>query len=450
MAVVTQPQQAGTQALVVLLQLAKRARSAESLQQLAFIMVNETLQLLHYRQAALWTHQGLGRIMALSGTPVPETNAPYCQWLSQVCNTLARATVTSPLPLTSNDLPPALAEEWGQWLPENALWLPLLNPQGQARGGLLLAKDTHFTQAEQTLALELTHAYQHAWHSLSPRPPLLNRLLNLKQVPHTRLAIALSVLFILCFPVHLSVLAPAEIIPLQPFLVRAPLEGVIDQIHVQPNQPVTLNTPLFSLDTTLLKTQHAIAQEAYNTAQEEYRQAAQLAVVDDKSKITLALRKGQMAEKSAELDYTAAQLGRVQVKAEHEGVAVFKDVNDWQGKAVVLGEKILLLANPKQVEMRIDLPASDVIELTEGAKVTLYPNGNPLMAIDATVTTIAYQAEATASGILAYQLKAQLAPSATPPRIGLMGTAKVYGHNVPLIYMLSRKPLAALRQMVGW
>lgn len=52
-------------------------------------------------------------------------------------------------------------------------------------------------------------------------------------------------------------------------------------------------------------------------------------------------------------------------------------------------------------------------------------------------------------GVLGYRLKAALAAGTAPPRIGLRGTAKIYGDRVALIYYLLRRPLAAARQFFG-
>jgi hypothetical protein len=251
-------------------------------------------------------------------------------------------------------------------------------------------------------------------------------------------------------PVPLTVIAPAEVVPRDPFLVRAPLDGVIDQFLVQPNQVVNAGTALFNLDTTALQTRNAVARKAYDTAREEYRQAAQLAVSDDKGKLDMATRRGVLEEKSVELAYTNEQLGRVQVKAERAGVVVFADVNDWLGKAVVMGEKILTLADPQQVELAIQLPVGDSIDVAPGAAIKLYPNGNPLRAFDTRLTHAAYHAEPLPDGRLVYRLKARFTEGSALPRIGLMGTAKIYGDHVPLGYYVLRRPLTSLRQWVGW
>jgi multidrug efflux pump subunit AcrA (membrane-fusion protein) len=44
-------------------------------------------------------------------------------------------------------------------------------------------------------------------------------------------------------PVHLTVLAPGELVAAQPVVLRAPLDGVIDKVHVQPNQMVRKGQP---------------------------------------------------------------------------------------------------------------------------------------------------------------------------------------------------------------
>lgn len=449
-------QQDNSHVLMTLLQLGRRARSVKSIEELGFVMVNETLQLFSYRQAAFWLTGGLGldgfgRITTASGTPQIDPNAPYIQWLSQLTRTLQKSDDKTVRIVESSELPEHIASDWHNWLPEHILWLPLVNSQGdEVNGGLLFARSEPWIPAELALANELGQVYQHALEALSPRRHWQLNLREKLKPTRTKAWIAAGTLAICLFPVRLSVLAPGEVIPRDPFLVRAPLDGVVENFYVRPNQPVSIETPLFSLDTTVLQSQHAVAQQAYITAEEEYRQAAQLAVTDDKSKLEMALRRGALAEKSVELDYTAEQLGRVQVKAERAGVAVFNDINDWQGKAVVLGEKILLLADPNKVELSIELPAGDIIAIEPGDQVKLYPNASPVSSYNARVTTVAYRAEPTITGILSYRIKAELDTNQNVPRIGMMGTAKISGNRVPFIYYLLRKPFSAARQWLGW
>ena len=431
--------------LLSLLQLGRRARSAESIAALGFILVNESHQLFDYRQAAFWLN---GHIATVSGVPQVESNAPYVQWLGEVCKALGQAG-GSPRTITAADVPETLAERWVEWLPAYAFWMPLTHAE-KRQGALLIATEEPLSERAAALAGEIASIYAHAVAALQPRQTLRERAVAALRPTRQRLLVGGAVLLVAALPVRQSVLATAEVVPSDPFLVRAPLDGVIDRFLVQPNQSVTIGTPLFAMDVTALQTRNEIARNAYDTAQEEYRQSAQAAVTDDKSKLDVALRRGQLAARAAELDYAQSQLGRVQVKAERAGLAVFADVNDFQGKAVMLGERILTLANPSEVALSIDFPAREQLDLKVGTAVTLYPSDAPLQSYRARVTQIAYHAEAARDGVLAYRLKAQFVTGEEVPRIGLMGTAKLTGDRVPLIYYALRRPLTALRQWLGW
>ncbi|PTT76270.1 secretion protein HylD [Pelomonas sp. HMWF004] len=430
--------------LLTLLQLGRRARAAPDLATLGFVAVNETLQLLPYRQAALWTELGLPRVAAVSGLPQPDPGAPYVQWLGKACRQLTKAQ-TAAGPIDASALPDSLRDEWPQWLPAQAMWLPL-----QQRGALLLARDPAWSEADTALLKELADVYGHALAGFAPRQSGLDRSFGWLRTARAKRRLALAALVVCLIPIRVTVLAAAEVVPKEPLLVRAPLDGVIERFDVQPNQAVKSGDPLFSLDTTALRTRYEVARKAYDTAQEEYRQSSQAAVTSDKNRADLALRRGQLQEKLVELSYTSGQLDRVQVKAEREGIAVFADVNDWLGKAVAIGERILLVADPAKVELTAHLPAADHIEVQAGDVLTLYPQGSPLASFDAKVTSVAYRAEPTAEGFLAYRIKAEFEPGQASPRIGQLGTARVRGPWAPLAYVVLRRPLATLRQWLGW
>lgn len=435
---------ASVQGLLGLLQLGQRVRAATSIEALGFVAVNETRAVLGYRQAALW-REGSG-VAAVSGVPQVEHDAPYVQWLARFFRVLGP--VHAPRVLDPATLPALVAEEWSTWLPLHALVMPL--PQaGGPQALLLLAREQPWLDEELALAGELGALLGHGLYALRPREALWRRGVALLRRRKAWWKIALALLVICLIPVRLSALAPAEVTPVDPFVVRAPLDGVIDSLKVVPNQPVKTGALLFNLDATTLRSRYASARKAYETAQEEYRQSAQQAVTDDKSKLQMAERRGDLAQKAVDVAYSADQLARVQVKAERDGVAVFADVNDWTGKAVVVGEKVLVLADPTRVELTGFLPVGDQIALAPGADVTFYPKASPFTAYHATVQSVAYKATPTDEAVLAYRVKARFAAGEALPRLGLMGTSRLYAGRVPLIYYVLRRPLASLRQWLG-
>jgi len=152
-------------------------------------------------------------------------------------------------------------------------------------------------------------------------------------------------------------------------------------------------------------------------------------------------------QKRAELNYARDLLQRSEVRAERDGIAVFADADRLVGKPVRTGERLMELADPQQAELKIELDVGDVIPFPSDAGVALFLDSDPLQRHDAQLTSVAYEAAMTAAGLLAYRLDARFLSKT--PRIGLRGTAKIYGEYVPLAAYLFRRPLAALRKTVG-
>jgi hypothetical protein len=451
------PQDHVVRELATLLQLARRAREAQDAPALGFVAVNESRQLFPYRQAALGRANLLAsllpaEVMSVSGLPQPDPQAPYVQWLGHVFRHLSASTQaeTAPRSLRAQDLPETIAADWHAWLPEHVLFLPLVGPDRERFGDLLLAREEAWDAHDLALGAELADAYGHALARFVPATSWYERARQWLLPKTRRWTFAAVIAAVILCPVRMSVLAPAEVVPQEPFLVRAPLDGVVDRFHVRPNQIVKAGDPLFDLDTTALRSRLGVTRKAYDVAEEEYRQAAQMALSDEKSKRDMVLKKGRLDEKAVELDYSQQLLDRVQVKAQRDGVAVFADVNDWQGRAVAIGERVLVLADPAKTELTISLPVADAAELESGASVTLYPNGAAFSSFEATLTSAMYQAEPTPEGILAYRLKARFDSGQALPRLGQMGMAKVRAGWTPLSYYVLRRPLAAARQWLGW
>jgi len=120
-----------------------------------------------------------------------------------------------------------------------------------------------------------------------------------------------------------------------------------------------------------------------------------------------------------------------------------------QSIAASRGEKVLTLANPDDAEVQIQLPVDDAINLEPGARVRMFLNIDPTRPLDAQLRQTSYEAEVTPEDILAFRLKASFDEGTPLPRIGLKGTAKIYGDKVPLFYYLMRRPISALRQTLG-
>ncbi|WP_426335895.1 efflux RND transporter periplasmic adaptor subunit [Pseudoduganella sp. R-31] len=442
--------------LLLLLELAQRARAAASANELAFLAVNDSRAMAPYRQAALW-FQSSG-VHTLSGVVTVEANAPYAQWLDQLCRTLSEQhTLTTPLDIDPAQLPTAIKAEWDEWLPAHATWLPL---RGLASpGGLLLAGEAALPPHQLALLSEWMDIWQHAWRSAHPSPGWsLGRLPTLlrewwrgstqgKHWPR-RLGTVAVLLAVLVFPVRLTVLAPGELVPANPATIRAPLDGVIAAISVRPNQVVTAGQPLFSFDQAPIGSRLNVAREALSTAQAEYRQNAQLMLNDPRARGQLAAALGKVAEKQAQADFLEGQAQRSRVLAPQAGIVLFDDPSEWIGRPVQTGERIMQVAAPDDVEIEAWVPIGDAIPLADDAPLHLYLATTPMSPLNGTLRYMSHRAVARPDGSYAYRVRARLnAPSGQ--RIGLKGTAKLGGERVPLIYWILRRPLASIRQFIA-
>jgi HlyD family secretion protein/Biotin-lipoyl like len=433
--------------LTLLLQLERRARQAPS-KELPYVLVNETAELIPYRQAVLWRKDN-ARIEAVSGVARPEPNGPYSLWLTPVLQHIARTENALQIKtFTVNDLPSELAKDWAEWLPQHGLWLPLPAPSG-GKYVLALFREGAWNEAEIHLLSYLAESYGHAFSLVEAASPVIPWQDRLK-IRKNQLIIGGLLLLALFFPIRQSVLAEAEVIPQHPNLVRAPLEGIIETFYIKPNEAVKVGQKLFSLDKTELRSRLEVAKEKRDSAQTEYLQTTQQAMLDSTVKHELAGLKSKWDQESAEVEYVRTLLQRSDITATLPGVTVFDDPNDWLGRPVKQGEKILAVADPKAVELEIRLPMEDLIVLEPGSEVLFFSNITPHKPLDARLNYFSYRATPTPADVMAYRLKAAFAENEGLPRLGFHGTAKLYGTRRPFILWLLRKPIQTMRLWLTW
>ncbi|WP_349573320.1 efflux RND transporter periplasmic adaptor subunit [Azotobacter salinestris] len=419
--------------------LERQARAAADADQLAWSLVNDGQALFGFRHAALLLG---GKVRALTGIAQVEPHAPFVAFVERaVAQLLAQERLAAPGPVAPEWLDEQTRADWQALSAARVFWLPLTDRQGAVFGGLWLAREQPWSDAEQALLSPLGEAYAHAWLALQPRRPWR------AQRPWRPLALAGVVLAGLALPVRQSVLAPAEVVPLGGRVVAAPLDGVVGEFLVRPNQPVATGDLLLRFDATSLRAQADVAEHALGVAEAELKANAQRAFADAESGARVDLLAARVEQKRAERDYARELLARTEVRAERSGIAVFADAERWTGKPVQTGERLLEIADPASAELRIELPVGDAIALAPGAEVALFLDSDPLHRHDARLERQAYEAQPAPGGQLAYRLDAVFAGA--PPRIGLRGTAKLYGERVPLALFLLRRPLAALRQSLG-
>nr|WP_319486615.1 HlyD family efflux transporter periplasmic adaptor subunit [uncultured Cohaesibacter sp.] len=426
--------------LEALLGLEAEARRVSRLQDLSFLIANETRRLTGARQIFVFRKRGSMRMSAISGLPRLDRNAALIQQLERLVGALApdQLEETSVHELAGHPFP-------------QLLWQPLVTLEGRLLGGFLLAGEHAWDEAQVTLARRLGDCYAHAMDALLLKAGVSLRLgwLAGKRSRLAALGIG-AALLILAIPVRMSVLAPMEISAHKPFVVAAPIDGVIEDVLVNPGDKVTEGTPLVRMGGVELQNRVQLARQEVQVAEARLKKSNQLAFSDDEGRKELSTAMANLDLKRAELRYAEDLFERSSVRAERDGVVVLSDKQALIGKPVVTGERIMQIADPGETELVVRVPVRDALVLKPGARVKAFLDSDPLASREAKILFADYQALPDSASQLSFRVVAAFAdPTAPTPRLGVRGTAQIYGARTVLGMYLFRRPLTALRQWIG-
>ncbi len=440
--------------LATLLTLQRKVQAAAGSAEIGYLLTNDSQILTPYRNAVLWLHGGRrqGRIEALSGVPVPARDAPYGQWVARLCRHLSRQSRTAEKSLTAQDAPEALRRAWPEHMPPQALWLPVRGAGGRPIGGLLLAREQPWAERDIRLLANWAEVAGLAMDAAAAHEAWPMRVWFWLRANGMRLGLAVLALLLLALlvPVQLNVQAPAEVIAYQPLVVRAPLNAIIEEVAVQPNAAVKTGDLLVRFEDREIRAKLDVVRHGLELAQAEYRLNQQAAITSREAQANLTILRERIEQRRAEVTQAERMLERVEVRADRDGIAIIADADGLRGRPVRVGERILSVADPGRAEIEFWIAAADSIVLADGAPVDFFLNVEPGAPRAARLNYIGYQAANSPAGILAFRGTARFDTPADIPRIGLRGTAKLYGETVSLGYYLLRRPLAAAREMLGF
>jgi len=452
-----QPVQDGqTRRLQTLLLLEAELRRQKTPEALSLWAVNELRGVVDYSQGILLRNNrsGKARVMAVSNLAGVDRNAPYIRRVEEQVNAIIKTTATGGRDAVRDVINMPLANGGskgngsGEVFPfQQSIFLPFTDRCGAIFGGLLLARSKPWQEAEQVIAVRLAETISHGFQALLPQKRL--RLWSLsKWLVAGAMLLAVLAMFI---PVPMTTLAPAEIIADEPVVVAAPIDGVVARIFQDANVEVKKGELLFEFDNTELKAAADIARRKELVSAARLATAKPAAFTDPQVYRQLAIARAELELAQAEKNFAERKLARTQVRAKRAGQLIYTDRKDWTGKPVRTGERVMEIADVRHVVLRIDLPVADAINLTKGADVRLFLDANPLKALSAKLRHAGYHAVEQPGVGLVYRVIADLERQQNKivPRIGLRGTAQIFGEKVFLGFYLFRKPISTIRQYFG-
>lgn len=441
-----------------LLQLEANCRSCESVKDLGYIIVNETRELVDYDQAVLVSPNMSGklRVDVISDISVVDATSPFVQWLEGVSKSLVHLENASSLHVVDikKELNQLQRTQLGDYSPPNILWIPLITMKGDIEtiAYLLLFKNKLWNDDEKALLSHIASSYSYFIFSL--RKCGFKTWLQKKSFSSSYVKVAILVIFLLMFlPVKLTVLSPLEVQAKNPIVVTSPLNGAVDDIKVMADQVIKKGDLIAKIEDADYENNYEIAKRTLKVVKAQLHTIKQNSFIDYREKSKVASIEAEVELKQVEMDYAEYEFKQTNIYAQESGIVIINDPNDWNGKPVVVGEKIMLIADKKNIEMKIMLPVSDAIFLNEDALVKVFFDNDPLSSWTGKISQIYYEPELTPQSILSYKIIAgfdDINENGYIPKIGLRGTAKIYAEDVTLFFYLFKKPITSVRQWIGW
>lgn len=321
----------------------------------------------------------------------------------------------------------------------------MLEEQGVV-GGVLLARDKPLGDMERAVLEDACDALAEKMIFFRGRRGLFKSsgggFFRLKY-----LLLIAAIVFCL-WPVRFSVTTYAEVVAQDSKVVTIPFDSLIQDVHVNPNEPIAEGDVLFSLDNTRLKNEYVLSQQFLDTARARLAKTER-EVFSDPAKIPeLNILKEELKLKAVKLNYAKERLDLSDVKADMDGIALFSDKNDLIGRPVRAGDVIMTIARPEDVELLVRIPVESMINLDWDADVRFFLNSAPLKSLGASLYNVSYKPSADPDGLMSYKARAKITDLDQIERIGLTGTAKLYGGRTVMIVNLLRRPFIAVRNLL--
>lgn len=429
-----------------------KAIEAPNSQALEFVITNETRNLIPYDRAILCqVSENKISLLGISGQSSLYSLTEFYKKLTALVNCLEDPSTIHTLNVDSfRDK----KEIWTQYQRERAssiIWLPIYFKDQLVLGLWIerwdVAEEIHLPEETMDiLSKHLLPGYGGMWGKFR---------LKYKAKPFTThkykiLIPILAGLLLTSFLVHLPlrVVAFCEVVPKDPTVITAPLKGVIEKISVEPGAHVDIGTSLFIYDKRLFEQELKIAQNDYFVSEAALNRALSLGVGDDQSSLNeVSIYQLKLQKQKIDLEQAKDNYDKVNVKSPTVGTVIIDNPDEWVGKPVQIGEKIMIIADLTKTEIKIWIPENENININPDLPIEVVLNVNPGIVRKARLNYIGNEVMLSSEQLPSFLAKAQWKDPRTDVKSGLKGTAVLYGEKVSLFYFLVRKPWILIRKI---
>jgi hypothetical protein len=430
----------------------KQIRETRSLVELQYTITNELRNIIPYTQSffGYWPRKKNIKIASVSDIAVVDRTSIVVSTIERIAKKKMNENFGEVHSFTIQGDEEIISDsDHHNYIPSHLVWVPCASVHKGKEGILILTKNTEWTSEEIELLKHISGTIGYAL-SLFLNKNILSSIFKFFVKGWFQFLIAITLIAAMFVNVSLSTLGPAEIIPQKAIFITSTIDGVIKEIKVENNDQIEIDQPLVEFETAELNSQYQLSLGSLNIAKAELLRAKQSSFASSQEKAKIKELEAQVSYQEEDLAYQKALLARAIIKSPSSGIAIIGQKSQIIGQPFSVGQKIFTLADPKKIQVQIMVPVKDSITIKEGAQIKLFLDTNPLKSIDGSVVRFNYEPEKTAQGILSYRVLALINNNQITPRIGLRGTAKIYGQQVKLFFYLFRKPITTLRQFIGF
>lgn len=418
-----------------------------------FHILNKSIGVAVYDRATLWRFNGAKpSLLGVSGQSELDKRSELGALWRRVIANLENPKQAGPV--TQKQITKSGRKDWeklNKTIPGlRPLWLPM-HSKGKLAGGLWVERwhENGWAESETRLMASLSMGYAASWDKFFKARKTaapVRRIVGRVVLTLLLLAAAYALIFI---KAPLRIVAPCEVAPKSPFVVTAPLNGVIAELDIRPNQAVQPGDMLFSYDKRVPKEELNIARQQARVISSTLERARLQAFESPEARAEVAILKLKLEQERIRQRLAEQNVALLEVFAERSGRVVVQEPDSWRGRPVVVGEKVLEIVDPDRTLLHIWLPEDDNVLFDRHKPIKVLLNAFPERDLEAALSFVDREVSESPKGEPRIKAEAEWRGRPEGVKMGLMGVAVLYGEDVPLGYWLARKPLFWLRRELG-
>ena len=211
-----------------LIGLEKKSREARTQDELNFVVVNETRQIIDFVNSYLLlkTPTDKYHVKAVSDLATVDRTAPLVTFVENIINDQTSSNLKEIQNFEVDKISRSLKIKKPKNIPDNILLIPIFSPQRGLQGFLITTRNEKFNDNEVELARHLSLTYGHAYNTFLTDFSIKD-FLKKNFTGKRSWIIILSIIFILIIPIKITSTAPVEVVPKNPRLITAPFDGCL-------------------------------------------------------------------------------------------------------------------------------------------------------------------------------------------------------------------------------